>query len=86
MTISDILQCSCSVINRNTTAEGNKCRDPEPNIMQRVRDLEHSPKWDVSVRYLPSKLSKPHRREDRKNAGVGGLEDHKEQGPFSQHI
>lgn len=52
MTISDILQCSCSVINRNTTAEGNKCRDPEPNIMQRVRDLEHSPKWDVSDRYL----------------------------------
>ena len=35
-------------------ADGNKYRDPHPDIMQRIRDLETLfPKWDVSIKFLP---------------------------------
>jgi hypothetical protein len=36
-------------------ADENRYRDPQPDSIQRVRDLEViSPKWDVSIKSLPS--------------------------------
>lgn len=41
-------------------SDGNKYRDPEPGMMQQVRDLETlSTSWDVSIKSLSSWLGKP---------------------------
>jgi hypothetical protein len=41
-------------------ADRNKYRDPQPDIMQRVKDLGTlSPKWDVIIKSLPSGLRDP---------------------------
>ncbi|MGE9806615.1 hypothetical protein ACQP3L_39265, partial [Escherichia coli] len=42
-----------------STAEGSKYRDPQSNIMKRVRDLGTlSRKWDVFIKPLPSGLKR----------------------------
>jgi hypothetical protein len=45
----------------------NIYREPQPDIVKRMRDLESSnPKWDDSFKPLPSLLREHVRREDRK--------------------
>ena len=47
--------------------DGKKYRDPQPDIMQR-KTLKHSfPKWDVSIKSLPSELREYQGRSSRKN-------------------
>ena len=47
--------------------DGNKYRDPVPNNVQKVRDLGTvSPKWDVSIKPLLTRLKEICRRRNRK--------------------
>ena len=40
--------------------DGNRCRDPQPGITQRMRYLgTFCPKWDVSIKSLLSELRAP---------------------------
>ena len=56
-------------------------RDPQPGIMQRVRDLGTlSPMWVVSIKSLPSGLREPHGRGGRKSVRVRGEEATKKRG------
>ena len=46
---------------------GNKCRDPQSDIMQRVTDIRtDSPECGVSISSLHSRFRKPHGRERKK--------------------
>lgn len=47
-------------------ANGNKYRDPQPDILQRVRELVISPKWYVFIKSLPSELRDPKEKEEKK--------------------
>lgn len=57
-------------------------RGPQPDLKQSVRDLGIlSPKWDVSIKFLPSELREPQGRGDRKSVRARGTEDTKKEGP-----
>ena len=48
----------------NPAANGNNCRDPQPEITLGMRDLgTHSTKLDVLIKPLVSELREPHRKE-----------------------
>ena len=69
MTPDDILLYSLisesSLENINLAAESNKFRDPQPGIMHTVKDRRILiPKWNVSIKFLPSVL--------RVHCGIGG--------------
>lgn len=53
-------------------------KDPHPDIIQRVRDLEPlSPKREDSIKTLPSGFRKPFRRGGRKTVRARSIEDKK---------
>jgi hypothetical protein len=60
-------------------ADGRKYRDPQTDIIQKVRDLgTQSSKWDVSIKSFSSGLREPHRRGGKKSVrakGNGGYQD-----------
>jgi hypothetical protein len=48
-------------------ADGNNYRDPQPDIMQRVRDFGIlGPKLDISIKFLPSWIREPWRIEGKR--------------------
>lgn len=58
-------------------AYGNKYRDPEPDHVQKVRDLEHSVLNGISpITFHPSWLREPCGRETRKIVRARGDEGH----------
>lgn len=60
------MPCSAILDKLLLAADGNKCRDPQPDVMQRMRDPGTlSFKQDVSIKSLPSGFIEPCRREDR---------------------
>jgi len=51
-------------------AHGNKYRDPQPKIIQRMRNLgTFSPNWNASIKFLPSELRESHRRRGKNQRG-----------------
>ena len=69
--------CSAIIRELPPTANGNKYRDPRPDIMQRLRDLGTLwPKWDVSIKSLPSGFRELSEKGDRKSVRSGVDEEH----------
>jgi hypothetical protein len=49
-----VLKLSAIIKEASSPADGNKYSNSHPENMQRVRELGTlSPKWDVSIKYLP---------------------------------
>lgn len=65
------------------TADGNKCREPWPNLMQRVRHLgTFSPKQDVSMKLFPkSAHGTPWKRRQKECKRPEGMKDTKKTRP-----
>lgn len=59
--------------------DGNKYRDPQPDYMQRVKDLRTlSPKQNVSIKSFRLELREPHGKGGRKCGRALGDGEHQE--------
>lgn len=66
----------------SAAADGNRCRNPQPDLMQRVRDLKTLiPKFDVFPKSLPSGFTENTLLKGRHRAR--GVREHKENKAFS---
>ena len=61
---------------------GNKCKDPQPDNVQKVRDLRTLiPKWDISIKCPPRGLEKSVGKEEERFSETEGMENIKEKKP-----
>ena len=59
-------------------ADGSKYRDPQPDIIQILRDFATlSRRWDIAIKSLPAELGEPQRKGGRKNGRARGDGGHK---------
>lgn len=67
------------------TADGKQTQGPTDRSAENERLYIRSPKWDVSIKSLPSGLRELHGRVDKNSVRARGDGGHQETRPLNQH-